>query len=50
MAEQPVSQRRAARIILTDNSGLTLLFHGGDPSRPHSTRQFPHLLASGALE
>ena len=36
MAEQPVKQRRASRIILVDESGLALLFRGGDPARPEA--------------
>ncbi|MHB8313920.1 MAG: NUDIX hydrolase [Candidatus Dormibacteria bacterium] len=36
MAEQAPRQRRAARIILIDESGLALLFRGGDPGRPEA--------------
>jgi 8-oxo-dGTP pyrophosphatase MutT (NUDIX family) len=34
MAKQKVEQRRAARIILLDESERVLLFRGGDPARP----------------
>ena len=48
MTEQPVRQRRAARIILVDESGLALLFRGGDPARPEAgTWWFP---PGGAIE
>ena len=36
MAKQKVEQRRAARIILLDESGRVLLFRGGDPARPEA--------------
>ena len=36
MAKQKVEQRRAARIILMDESGRALLFRGGDPARPEA--------------
>ena len=48
MAQQPVRERRAARIILVDESGLALLFRGGDPARPEAgTWWFP---PGGAIE
>ncbi|GIE93631.1 DNA mismatch repair protein MutT [Paractinoplanes rishiriensis] len=30
----PVIERRAARVLLVDRAGRTLLLHGGDPARP----------------
>ncbi len=48
MADQPARQRRAGRIILVDESGLSLLFRCGDPARPEAgTWWFP---PGGAVE
>ncbi len=42
VAEQPVRQRKAGRIILVDESGRCRLFRGGDPARPEAgTWWFP---------
>lgn len=34
MASEETSDRIAARIVLVDGAGRTLLFNGGDPARP----------------
>ena len=48
MADPPVRQRRVGRIILVDESGLSLLFRCGDPARPAAgTWWFP---PGGAVE